>query len=100
SAARRRVLVTDPGLPADRRGDLPRSHVAGEELDHQPAQAVAGGAGPGAAVLLRRRHGWVPARADVAARVAVPAVADRLGRRLQRPAAPPVRPARVAPAAR
>ena len=48
-AARRRVLAEDPGVPPGRRGDVPRPHLAGEELDHQPAEAAAGGAGSGAA---------------------------------------------------
>src|SRR6185295_17414965 len=77
-AARRRVLAEDSRLPAGRRADVPRPQLAGQAHDHQSAEAVAGGAGPRAADVLRRRLPGVCAGADVDPRVAVPAVADRL----------------------
>ena len=76
--------------------------LAGEELDHQrPTKLLAALQ----ELVSRRRSSTTPtegfdARADERARLAVPAVAHRLGRPVQRSAAPPVHPARVAPAAR
>ena len=78
-AAGRRVLAAHPGLRERQRGRVPRPQVAGEELDHEHRQA----AGRRCKGLVsdgvhRRRAARLRARADVGARVALPAVADRL----------------------
>ena len=99
-AAGRRVLAAHPRLRERQRGRVPRSQVAGEELDHQHRQAAGHAEGPGLGRVHRRRAARLRARADVGARVAVPAVADRLEQPRARSAAPAVHPARLAPAAR
>ena len=45
-----------PAYRDGRRGDVPRSQLAGEELDHEPGEAARGGSGPRAAGVLRRRR--------------------------------------------
>ena len=40
------VLAAHPGVRARQRGQVPRSQLAGEELDHQPDEAARGAAGP------------------------------------------------------
>ena len=77
------------------RGEVPRPQLAGEELDHRTSASCwrrcEGLVSDG--VLRRRARRGFAARADERARVAVPAVADRLERPVRRSAAPPVHPA-------
>ena len=87
-AARRRILAAHPRLRERRRGRVPRPQVAGEELDHQRPQAAGDARGAGLRGVHRGRAARLRARADERARVAVPAVADRLERPVRRSAAP------------
>ena len=61
-------------------GGIPQSQVAGQALDHQHPQAAGRAVGPGLRGVRRRRPARVRARPDVRPGVALPAVADSLGR--------------------
>ena len=99
--AARRLLAEDPRLRQRDRGGVPRSQLAGEEHDHQPGEAARRAQDlRGAPEFIEDATHGLRQRADERARLAVPAVADRLDRPVQRSAAPPVHPARVAAAAR
>ena len=96
----RRVLAAHPRLQRRRRGDVPRSSLAAEELGEDAARTARDDQRRLLAGVFLRRRGGFQTRADGSARFALRDVADRLERSDTRSDPPAVHTARLGAAAR